>query len=122
MAGAIEELVAAAAAVPEVPESGSEARKAAHARLEAAAAAVRAGGFTVEDVVAVLKAQPLVGVKAGSMILGLAPPNFRRYRERLAEIPVEESASVFVRSQVEGLAADLAVARESRGAGAEVSG
>lgn len=122
MAGAIEELVAAAAAVPEVPESGSEARKDAHERLAAAAAKVAAGRFTAEDVVAVVAAQPLVGVKAGSEILRLAPPNFRRYRERLAEIEVAGSASVFVRSQVEALAADLAAAREGREAGAEVTG
>jgi hypothetical protein len=119
MAGAIEELVAAAAAVPEVPESGSEARKSAHERLAVAAARVQAGKFSPADVLVVVKAQPLVGVKAGSEILGLAPPNFRRYRERLAEIEVEGSASVFVRSQVEELAAGLAADREGRKAGAE---
>lgn len=119
MAGAIEELVAAAAALPEVPESGSEARKDAHERLAVAAVIVMEGRFTPEDVIAVVKAQPLVGVKAGSEILGLAPPNFRRYRDRLAEIAVEESASVFVREQVEALAAELAATREGRRSGAE---
>jgi hypothetical protein len=107
MAGAIEEMLAAAEALPPVPESGSEERKAAHSRLMAAGLALAAGAFTAEDVALVTAAQPLVGVKAGAEIIGKATPNFRRYRGRLIEIPVEGSASVFVRSEVEALGAAL---------------
>jgi hypothetical protein len=62
---------------------------------------------TPEDVAAAVKAQPLVGVSRAAKILGIVPPNFRRYRDRLTEIPVEGSASVFIRSEVEALAKEL---------------
>jgi hypothetical protein len=63
---------------------------------------------------AVAGAGGLVGVNAAARILNVAPPNFKRYRPRLTEVEVEGSASVFVRPEVEALAAELEAARASR--------
>lgn len=68
------------------------------------------------ELAAAVKKQPLVGVNRAAKILGIAPPNFRRYRDRLTEIPVEGSAAVFVRSEVEALAKELKAER-ANGAG-----
>lgn len=63
------------------------------------------------ELAAAVKKQPLVGVNRAAKILGIAPPNFRRYRDRLTEVPVEGSASVFVKAEVEELATTLKAER-----------
>lgn len=55
----------------------------------------------------------LIGVSASSKLLGIATPNFRRYRERLTEVPVEGSAAVFLRREVGAVAEELQAARRS---------
>lgn len=67
-----------------------------------------------EELAAAIAAQPLVGVKRASSIIGVAAPNFGRHRARLTEIPVEGSSSVFVKSEVEALAGELRESREAR--------
>jgi hypothetical protein len=57
----------------------------------------------------------LIGVNASAKRLGVAPPNFKRYRPRLTEVPVEGSAAVFVKAEVEALAGELAQQRAARG-------
>lgn len=72
---------------------------------------------TAADVHAVVAAQPLVGLKAAAGILGVKPPNVSRLRDQgrmPAGVPVEGSADVFVRSEVEVLAVELAAEREAR--------
>lgn len=71
-----------------------------------------------QKVLTAVEENPLVGVNRAAQILGTAPPNFRRYRPRLTEIPVEGSAAVFVRAEVEELAGELKAEREARAAGA----
>jgi hypothetical protein len=56
----------------------------------------------------------LIGVNAASRLLGIEPPNFKRYRPRLTEIPVEGSASVFVQPEVQALADELEGTRAAR--------
>lgn len=63
---------------------------------------------------AVEDAGGLIGVNASAKMLGVAAPNFKRYRPRLTEVPVEGSASVFVKAEVEALAAELAEQRAAR--------
>jgi hypothetical protein len=58
-----------------------------------------------------IKSQPLVGVSGAAKILGIVPPNFRRYRDRLTEIPIEGSASAFVKAEVEELRDELQLGR-----------
>lgn len=62
---------------------------------------------TVEQLAAAVAGQPLVGVTQAAKILGIATPNFRRYRDRLTEIPVSGSAAVFPVSEVEALRDEL---------------
>lgn len=69
-----------------------------------------------DELAAAVKKQPLVGVNRAAKILGIAPPNFGRYRARLVEIPVEGSAAVFVKAEVEALKRTLAAER-ANGAG-----
>jgi hypothetical protein len=64
---------------------------------------------------AVADAGGLVGVNAAARIMRIPPSNFKRYRPRLTEIRVEGSASVFVRPEVEVIAAELAESRAARG-------
>lgn len=63
---------------------------------------------------AIAAAGGLIGVNASARKLGVAAPNFRRYRSRLTEVPVEGSASVFVTTEVEALANELAEQRGAR--------
>ena len=72
---------------------------------------------SVEDVAEAVKAQPLVGVNRAAKMLGTHPPNFKRYRDRLTEIPVEGSAAVFVKSEVAALAEQLQAERAERAGG-----
>jgi hypothetical protein len=69
-----------------------------------------------QKVLSVVEEHPLVGVNRASALLGIASANFRRYRPRLTEVPVEGSAAVFVREEVEELAAELRSEREARSA------
>lgn len=57
----------------------------------------------------------LVGVKAAAEMLGIATPNFKRYRDRLTAIPVEGSADVFAKAEVRALARVLEAERAKRG-------
>lgn len=59
----------------------------------------------------------LIGVNASAKRLGVATPNFRRYRPRLTEVPVEGSASAFFAAEVDQLADELAEQRAGRGDG-----
>lgn len=70
---------------------------------------------TPQDVHAVVAKQPLVGANHAAKMLGIKPPNFSRYRARLTEVPVEGSAAVFVKAEVETLRDDLARERAGRG-------
>jgi hypothetical protein len=56
----------------------------------------------------------LIGVNASAKLLGVAAPNFKRYRPRLTEVPVEGSAAVFVKAEVEALASELSEQRAAR--------
>lgn len=68
------------------------------------------------ELVAEIKRQPLIGVTAGAELLGIKTPNFRRdATPHLTEVPVEGSASVYFRSEVEQLAKDRAQRRNGRG-------
>lgn len=65
-----------------------------------------------------LEAQPLVGVTAAAKRLGIKPPNFRRdAAPHLTEVPVEGSASVYFRNEVDDLAAERQRARSARANG-----
>lgn len=68
-----------------------------------------------ELVEAIGEAGGLIGTNASAKCLGVAAPNFRRYRPRLTEIPVEGSAAVFLRAEVVALADELAEQRKARG-------
>lgn len=73
-----------------------------------------------EDVHRAVKAQPLVGVNRAAKMLGIAPPNVSRLRSqgRMPEaIPVEGSAGVYVKSEVEALASELEAERAARAGG-----
>lgn len=108
MPSAIEELIEAAAALPAPPESGSADRREAHDRLKKAVrAAKRDGALTPHELARMVEKAPLVGVTHASKILGIATPNFKRYRDRLTAIPVAGSADVFVLAEVEALAAEI---------------
>lgn len=69
---------------------------------------------TPEELHRAVKDQPLVGVNAASAILDVANANFKRYRGRLKEVPVEGSSAVFVRAEVRELKRTLD--REKRAA------
>lgn len=58
---------------------------------------------TPEEAHAAIKDQPLVGVNAASAILGVANSNFKRYRHRLKEVPIEGSSDVFLKADVREL-------------------
>lgn len=108
MASAVDELIEAAAAVPSGPAAP---RRKALARVREAARKVATNGpLSPEQLAAAIARTPLVGVTAASAILGVATPNFKRYRDRLTPIPVEGSADVFVRAEVEALADELKAA------------
>jgi hypothetical protein len=72
---------------------------------------VAAAKLKPEELADAVKKQPLVGVNRAAKILGIAPPNFGRYRDRLTAIPVEGSATVFVKSEVEALGKALTAER-----------
>jgi hypothetical protein len=71
----------------------------------------RATKAKVRAVMRAVEAAPIVGANTAAGILGVKPPNFKRYRDRLTKVPVEGSSDVFVRVEVEALAAEL---REGR--------
>lgn len=61
--------------------------------------------------------QPLIGLTAAAKLMGVAAPNVSRLRSqgRMPEgIEVEGSAMVYVRSEVEALAGELALERNER--------
>lgn len=110
MAGAIDELIAAASEMPAPPASGSEERKRAHERLRKAAKAVQNGApLSPAELARFVEQTPVCGVTRAAEILGIAPPNFNRYRDRLTEIPVPVAgaSAIFVVAEVEELAAEL---------------
>jgi hypothetical protein len=57
----------------------------------------------IEQVVGLLRKQPLVTVGEASRILGIKTPNFGRYRDQLTAVPVEGGPDVFFRSEVRAL-------------------
>lgn len=59
----------------------------------------------------------LIGVNASAKRLGIASPNFRRYRDRLTEVPVEGSASAFFTAEVDALADELRATRAPKDGG-----
>lgn len=62
-----------------------------------------------------LKREPLVGVTKASQLLGIKASNFRRdAMPHLVSVPVEGSADVYFRSEVQQLAQDRAVAKAAR--------
>lgn len=63
---------------------------------------------------AVEDAGGVIGVTAASAALGIPSSNFKRYRARLTAIPVEGSADVFSKREVEALAEELAGRRAER--------
>lgn len=72
---------------------------------------------TALELRAALKDQPLVGLTAAAHILGVLPPNITRLRKqgRMPDgVPVEGSAMVYIRSEVEVLAKELAAERGER--------
>jgi predicted DNA-binding transcriptional regulator AlpA len=72
---------------------------------------------TVADLRRALKDQPLVGLTAAARILGIVPPNVSRLRKqgRMPDgVKVAGSAMVYVRSEVEALAKELAAERGDR--------
>jgi hypothetical protein len=65
-----------------------------------------------------LEREPLVGVTAAAKLLGIKPPNFKRdAAPRLTRVPVEGSADVYFRSEVERLATERAQTRAARANG-----
>ena len=65
-----------------------------------------------EVVAAVKDGGGLCGVNRASDILGIANANFKRYRDRLTEVPIEGARSgAFLVPEVEALAAELKAAR-----------
>lgn len=69
--------------------------------------AAKTEALTPAELKAAVEAQPVCGVNRAAKILGIAPPNFRRYRDRLTAIPVDGSADVFVVAEVEELRDEL---------------
>lgn len=64
---------------------------------------------TPSEIVLYLEDEPLIGVTAAAGVLGIKAPNFRRdAAPHLTEVPVEGSASVYFRSQVQALAEERA--------------
>lgn len=108
MASAIDELIDAAKAVPAGPPG--ERRKAIGPLKDAARRVALGGALKSDELAAVIEKTPLCGVKRASRILGVATPNFGRYRDRLTAIPVAGSADVFVEAEVEALADELKAA------------
>lgn len=69
-----------------------------------------------------LRSEPLIGVTAAAKLLGIKPPNFKRdAAPHLTLVPVEGSAAVYFRSEVEQLARERAD-RHSRANGNGVEG
>jgi hypothetical protein len=65
-----------------------------------------------------LEAEPLVGVTAAARLLGIKPPNFKRdAAPKLTRVPVEGSADVYFRSEVEALREEREAARAARSNG-----
>lgn len=58
-----------------------------------------------------LALEGLVGTKRAAEILGVATPNFSRYRERVEAIEIDGSAAVYFRSDIEGLKRELEAER-----------
>lgn len=105
MPSAIEELVEAARAVPTGPPAAR--RKAQDALREAAKKVALGGALKPDELAAAIEKAPLCGVTRASKILGIAAPNFKRYRDRLTAIPVAGGADVFVVAEVEALREEL---------------
>lgn len=60
----------------------------------------------------------LIGVNAACELMGIANSNFKRYRDRLTEVPVEGGAAVFVKAEVQALAREIKRQRRQRERGA----
>lgn len=68
----------------------------------------------VEQLAEDLEHEPLVGVTAAAKILGIPPSNFRRdAAAHLTAVPVEGSASVYFRSEVQLLARERGTRRRA---------
>jgi hypothetical protein len=60
-----------------------------------------------------LEGEPLIGVTAASKLLGIPAPNFKRdAAPHLTAVPVEGSANVYFRSEVQALADERALRRK----------
>lgn len=73
---------------------------------------------SADEARAVLREQPLVGLVAAARLLGVRAPNVTRLRQqgRMPEgVPVEGSAMVYLRSEIEVLAGELDKERLARG-------
>lgn len=67
------------------------------------------------ELAAQLAHEPLMGVSAAARLLGMKAPNFNRdVKPLLPAVPVEGSANVYFRSDVERFAAELRERREAR--------
>lgn len=72
-----------------------------------------AGGRAAE-IAELLTADPLIGVSAAAKLIPVKPPNFKRdVAPHLTRIPVEGSADVYLRSEVEAFARAKAAARSN---------
>lgn len=67
--------------------------------------------LTTDDLHRGLLREPLVGVKVAASIIGVAAPNFSRYRDRLSPVEVEGTGAAYFRSEVEQLARTMAAER-----------
>lgn len=72
-----------------------------------------ATNLTVDDLAGVLaEREPLIGMTAAAKLLGIKPSNFRRDAEpHLTGIPVQGSAKVYFRNEVEAFARQRAAGR-----------
>lgn len=71
--------------------------------------------LTVAELAGLLASEPLIGVTASARRLGIKAPNFKRDAvPHLTPVPVEGSADVYFRSEVDALAARFAQARAKR--------
>jgi hypothetical protein len=56
----------------------------------------------------------LIGANAACKLMGIATSNLHRHRDGLTQVPVEGSAAVFVKSEVQVLARELKRQRRAR--------
>lgn len=58
--------------------------------------------LSYSELAAILRDEPLIGTTQGAKVLGIKPPNFRRDAvPHLTSVPVEGSADVYFKGEVE---------------------